>query len=92
MNNKIALSSLALDLRRVAQGYHRGSGMMATRFLDEALKRVDEVDSTALKPYINVLLNKVKNLQEIHDNNDKAEQALMLSTLFQNAALELLKG
>jgi hypothetical protein len=65
MNNKIILSSLALDLRRVAIGYQRGSVKMAERFLDEALKRESEVDRTTIKPYLQNLLMKVNKRLEI---------------------------
>lgn len=87
MNNKIALSSLAMDLRRVALGYHRGSVKMAERFLNEALMREAEIDKAKIKPYLQELLTKVKDLQAIADEQKKAEDALMYSILFQNAAL-----
>ena len=35
----IALASLAMDLKRVALGYHNGSRDTAVRFLKEAIKR-----------------------------------------------------
>lgn len=87
MNNKIALSSLAMDLRRVALGYHRGSRKMGERFWQEALKRKDEIDRSSIRPYLKIILDtfpaiKSKNDQEI------AEDALMYSILFQNAAVK----
>lgn len=88
-NNKIALSSLALDLRRVALGYHRGSEKMADRFYEEALKRKAEINTQILKPYLRTLLNKVELLSLQKAQLQKAETALMYSTLFQNAALQL---
>ena len=88
MNNKIILSSLALDLRRVAIGYQRGSVKMAERFLDEALKRESEVDRTTIKPYLQNLLMKVRSLPLEKDEQQRAEDALLYSTLFQNAALD----
>ena len=42
MDNKIILSSLAMDLKRAAIGYNRGSYIMADRFFEEALKRKKE--------------------------------------------------
>ena len=86
---KIALSSLALDLRRVALGYHRHSKEMAERFFDEALKRKEEIDKSQVKPYINNLLLKLESLKLEKRDEDKAENALMYSTLFQNAAVQL---
>ena len=85
-NNQIALSSLALDLKRVALGYHRGSIKMASRFLQEALLRKNEVDIGEVKPYIKRLLDKLDSLVEEKDTEQVAEKALMYSTLFQNAA------
>jgi len=86
--NQIALSSLALDLKRVALGYHRGSIAMADRFLKEACKRADEADISLLKPYIQRVLKKISLL-----NTDKtriAEDAQMLSTLVQNYSITYL--
>lgn len=81
------MSSLALDLRRVAIGYYRGSSKMADRFLQEALKRKKEVDVTIIKPYLQILLTKIEKLHDEKDEKQKAEDALMYSILFQNAAL-----
>lgn len=77
MSNKFILESLASDLKRVALGLHRGSNTMAERFLVEALKRRDELDTDEIAPYINNLLN---NLNKKID----ADDALMYSTLIQN--------
>ena len=87
MNNKIVLSSLALDLKRAAIGYNRGSEKMAQKFLDEAIKRKNEVDESSVKSYIGRLLEKVDLLGRNKNPNRIAEDALMLSTLFQNASL-----
>lgn len=83
MNNKIALESLAMDLKRVAFGYHRNSLSMAVRFYEEALKRKNEIDVIVLKPYIRKLLDKLESLPN-SSNEAIAEEALMLSTLLQN--------
>ncbi len=77
MNNKFILESLASDLKRVALGLHRGSNTMAQRFLDEALKRKDEVEIKMVAPYIKELLTHL-------NKNIDAENALMVSTLIQN--------
>lgn len=77
MNQRIVLSSLAMDLERVALGLHRGSYKMAGRFLDEALKRKDEVNLSLVAPYIRKLLVKL-------DNSIKADDALMYSLLLRN--------
>lgn len=88
-NDQIALSSLAMDLKRVALGYHRGSVATADRFLSEALRRREEIDTASIKPYVKKLLMKLDALQSEKDKTRVAEDALMYSTLFQNAALSL---
>lgn len=85
MNNKQVFGALALDLKRVALGYFRGSIPMAERFFQEALKRKNEIDSNNLKPYL------VKFLKDMEDLNKKGkekatEDALLYSTIFQNAS------
>lgn len=85
--NKIALSSLALDLKRVALGYWRGSKSMSERFFEEALKRKAEIDSRKTKPYVKSLLENFEKIRFGEDDKRKAEDALMYSILFQNASL-----
>ena len=85
---KIAISSLALDLKRVAVGYWNGSDQIAQRFADEALKRQEELKSASLKPYLRNLLEKLPSILEQQDKKRLAEDALMYSTLFQNYALK----
>lgn len=87
-NNQIALSSLAMDMKRAAMGYHRGSIVMAKRFFEEALKRKKEINQTSLKPYLKKLLENLNKLTLQKDNQKIAEDALMYSILFQNAALQ----
>ena len=52
MKNEIILSSLAMDLKRVAIGINRGSFKMAERFCEEAMERKQELDLSNLKQYI----------------------------------------
>lgn len=86
-DNKIIFSSLAMDLKRAALGYYRKSDRMADRFLQEAMKRKNEIDLKKVNPSVKKLM---KGLEAIidKDNNNRAEDALMYSTLFQNAALK----
>jgi hypothetical protein len=77
MKNKYILESLASDLKRVAIGKHRGSSKMADRFLQEALKRKDELELKSVATYIKKLLNNI-------DLNLRSDDALMYSTLIQN--------
>lgn len=87
MTSKFALSSLAMDLKRVAIGYNLGSTAFADRFLSESLKRKREINLDTVKPYVANLLKKIPDIKHIEKDKDKAEIALMYSTLFQNAAL-----
>lgn len=85
MKDKAILGALALDLKRVAIGYNRGSKIMAERFFEEALKRKKELDTANLKPYLVRILSKIGNIK--NEKADKAaEDALLYSTLFQNAS------
>lgn len=76
---------MALDLKRVALGYHRGSEKMAERFLEEAIKRKNETNIELLKPYMRKVLDRVQKLTS--DRSKIAEDAQMLSTLIQNYAI-----
>ena len=86
MKNNQILGALALDLKRVAIGYFRGSNIMADRFYEEALKRREELDRKNLKPYLVNILNKLDNLRK-QEKLRAAEDALLYSTIFQNAAV-----
>ncbi|KKU84763.1 MAG: hypothetical protein UY11_C0004G0005 [Candidatus Amesbacteria bacterium GW2011_GWC2_47_8] len=79
--NKIAIESLASDLKRVALLRHRGSIQAADRFSAEAKKRVDEIDLNSTQPYIQKILKGVPTA--ILDS----DTALMYSTLLQNYSL-----
>lgn len=86
MKNKIALSSLAMDLHRVAMGYHRGSNKMADRFFIEAMKRKNEIDVSSVKPYIRQLLKKLETIEQAKPHQ-YSEEILTYSILLQNAAV-----
>ena len=85
MDKKIIISSLALDLRRVAQGIQRGSTASANIFKKEALKRGEELENLQFEKYVKDLWNKAKKCLESNSERT-AEDALMYSTLFQNIA------
>ncbi len=86
MDNKIILSSLAMDLKRAALGFNKGSFNMAERFLEEALKRKKEYKNENSKPYILQILEKIERLKT-QPSYELAENALMYSTLIQNFVL-----
>lgn len=89
MSNNQTLGALALDLKRVAQGYYHGSETMAARFVQEARARKKELQNENLKPYLQKLLLKLKDVFKQKDHKKLAEDALMYSILFQNAALKI---
>ncbi|OGH26974.1 MAG: hypothetical protein A2186_04165 [Candidatus Levybacteria bacterium RIFOXYA1_FULL_41_10] len=76
-----------MDLKRVALGYYHGSNKTAERFFDEALERRREIELSGVKPYVRKLLLKLDSIKKEKDVSRRAEDALMYSTLFQNAAL-----
>ena len=83
-DQKIILSSLAMDLKRVAVGLHRGSQKMAERFSEEALARKKELNLRRVQPYLVKLLHDMETSLAGKDNQKKSEDALMYSTLLQN--------
>lgn len=87
MNNKVALASLAMDLKRIALAYHRGSDKTAIRFITEAKRWAESVDRKSTPRYINSLLTNLESTIDNKDKNRAAEDSLMYSTLFQNYSL-----
>jgi len=88
MNNDIVLSSMAMDIKRVALGYYRGSYKMADKFLQEALKRKNELDQKTIKPYLLNIFNKIENSLSEKNDLEKADRFLMYGTLVQNYVLK----
>jgi hypothetical protein len=82
--NKIILSSLSLDLKRIAIAYHRGSDKMAERFIKEVDRWLKSVNTSELPAYINVLLKNLNKILRFKEKERIAEDCLMYSTLFQN--------
>jgi len=87
--NKIALSSLALDLDRVATAYFMGSNKVAERFLEEVFIRRDEIEKKTTKAYLVKLLNNLDRFKLEKNKKKLAEDALLYSKLFENASLSL---
>lgn len=78
---------MAMDLKRVALGYHRGSLAMANRFFDEALKRKNEINMVRIKPYVKNIIEKIETIKLEKEEQKRAEDTLLYSILLQNAAL-----
>lgn len=88
IRNKQILGALALDLKRVAIGLNRGYDTMAEKFLGEAIKRRNEVEIADIKPYLSKFLKNIDNIKK--ENRQKgAEDALLYSTIFQNASQQI---
>lgn len=87
MTDQELLGSLALDLRRVAMGYHRGSDRMACMFANEARMRAEQLQDAPLAQYLAGLIGQLKRILGQRDHQKLAEDALMYSILFQNAAV-----
>lgn len=83
--NKQILGALAMDLKRVALGYYRGSTPMVETFFKEALKRRDEIDCKKLKPYLIKFINNIESLKK-EESEKAADDALLYSIIFQNAS------
>lgn len=86
-NQRIIIESLAMDLKRIALGLHRGSFAMAKRFKEEALKREAELERQKPDQYLKILLRGSKKALQNEDGR-VAEDALMYSTLFQNYVIK----
>ena len=81
------LGALSMDLKRAALGYFRNSNITAERFMSEAVTRKNKIETKNLKPYLSMYLEKVSSLPRVKDKSKVAEDALMYSTIFQNAAI-----
>lgn len=86
---KVAIESLAMDLKRVSLGLQRGSLKMAERFKEEALKREEELEIQGIHDaYLQKLVENSK--RALIENSERLpEDALMYSTLFQNFARKI---
>lgn len=81
------LAALSMDLKRVALGYHGNSSKTASRFVEESLKKAKNIDADSFPPYLQKLLGNIEYVITQKDKQKVAEDALMYSTILQNAAL-----
>lgn len=84
MIDDLSLSSLAMDLKRVALGLHRKSYAMAERFIDEAEKRRNEIMATKHPRYIQKVLENVESALQDTQDERIPDDLLMYSQLIQN--------
>lgn len=82
--NNIIISSLAMDLKRVALAYYNKSEKTAEIFSREVLNRLHEVDKEAVSDYIIKCFSNLPASLSLSDKSYVAENALMYSTIFQN--------
>jgi hypothetical protein len=75
-----------MDLKRIALAYYYGSESTAIKFIDEANKRISEIDSSLVKPYLNDYLCSIHEVFKNKDRMHLAEACLMYSQIFQNYA------
>lgn len=80
-NQQIVLQSLSMDLLRAGLGRYRGSHKMADRFIEEAKKRLAEIDSANNQK----LMNNISKTLSSHSDR-QAEDLAMYSTLVRNRA------
>ena len=83
----ISLGALSMDLKRVALASYNHSDKVAGRFITESLEKKKNIDMTILRPHIQRLLTNLDAVLSQKDTSKLAEDALLYSTLLQNAAL-----
>lgn len=81
-SQQMILQSLSMDLLRAALGRHRGSHKMADRFIEEAKKRINELENIDNSKLISDV-SKTLLLNSPH----QAEDLLMYSTLIRNRSI-----
>lgn len=82
-NKQIALQSLSMDLLRAGLGRYRGSHKMADRFIQEAVKRLTEIDPANNQK----LMNNIRKVLSSRSDR-QAEDLTMYSTLIRNRAIK----
>lgn len=85
---KIIFGSLALDLHRVAMGYHNKSFKMADRFMLEVQDRTQEAMTLEIQPYMKPHIAQINKLADIEDIEKRAEDALTYSVIVQNYCMK----
>ncbi len=82
-NQQIIISSLAMDLKRVALSLYRGSLATANRFKTEALLRINELENESIDESLKTLVENTKKTLNSNVENTQ-DDILMFSTRFQN--------
>lgn len=87
-NTDIILSSLSMDLYRVAINAHRGSNAVCRRFMLETNRWISELEHMDIKSPIREIISRTKELGTIPSNQDLAEHALVYSILLKNQVVK----
>lgn len=83
------LAALSMDLKRVALASYNHSERVADRFIQESLVKKNEIDPALQRPHVRRLLADLEAMLSQKNTLKLAEDALLYSTLFQNAALSI---
>jgi len=78
-----------MDLKRVALASYNHSSKLADRFIQESLAKKNSIDMTRERLHVRRLLTSLDDILSQKDTAKLAEDALLYSTLLQNAALKL---
>lgn len=84
----LPLAALSMDLKRVALASYNHSFKVADRFIQESLAKKNRIDAAQERPHIKRLLTSLDAVLSQKDSGKLAEDALLYSTLLQNAALK----
>jgi len=82
------LMALSLDLKRVALASYKHSFKVADTFIQESLAKKNKIDASQERPHVKRLLTRLDDMLSQKDTAKLAEDALLYSTLLQNAALK----
>lgn len=82
------LSSLSMDLYRVAQAANRGSTETCLRFLRESERWMRLLDQSKLKPSTIKVIDKANRLKLLSIDQTLAEHALVYSILLKNLVIK----
>lgn len=85
--SQLKLAALSMDLKRVALSYYGDSLPTAIRFTDESLNKARTIESSQVPKYVKKILVNLEAILKQGDTQKVAEDALMYSTILQNAAL-----
>lgn len=84
----LPLAALSMDLKRVALASYNHSHKVADRFIQESLAKKNKIDVTSQRGHVRRLLTSLDAVLSQKDTVKLAEDALLYSTLLQNAALK----